>query len=92
MEALVGTTIAELLKMGGGYVLATVIFILYLYERKDKQRIVQSKDKLYDRLFELSIKQAEASAHTMAVLRDNDKTLDNVTNTLNLLVMDRRKP
>jgi len=54
---------------------------------RDKDR--ESKDELYDKVIEMSEKQTRASTEVAGVLRENDKTLDHVVATLNILT-DRR--
>lgn len=101
LETLALPIITELLTLGGGYVIAAAFFLLYLYERKDKKELakdhvqekkdlVDSKDKLYDRLFMISDRQTETLTKVGSVLEHNDKVLDNVNGTLQSLLIDRR--
>lgn len=91
MEVLVGPLVAKLLTLGGGYVLAAVLLVLYVLERKQTSALADSKDKLYDKLFAISEKQTEALTRVNSVLEHNDKTLDNVNGTLNALASDNRR-
>ena len=102
MEALTGLAVKQLLTLGGGYLLFAVILILFLYERKDKneqkkeftaqiEKLNDSKDRLYERLFTTSDKQTEMITRVNAVLEHNDRTLNSVNGTLSTLAMDNRR-
>lgn len=102
MEAVTGFTIKALLTLGGGYVFAAVMLLLYLHALKDKKEqektytarlhaVADSKDRLYEKLFTVSDRQTEIMTRVNTVLEHNDRTLDSVNGTLNALVTDRRR-
>jgi len=96
MDALISPVLKSYLTLGGGYVLAVIFIALYIWslralqsERSLRDKDRESKDELYDKVIEMSEKQTRASTEVAGVLRENDKTLDHVVATLNILT-DRR--
>ena len=93
MEAVFGPVVAKLLSYGGGYLLAGIVIAYFILERsrwiKKEKDLVDSKDKLNDRMFSLAVQQTQVQMHTASVLTSTDKTLDNVRATVNILA-DRR--
>ncbi|KPJ58560.1 MAG: hypothetical protein AMJ46_14020 [Latescibacteria bacterium DG_63] len=75
----------QLFQFGGGYVLAAVFAVLFFLERRATKEQQQSKDRLYDKLFKMSEDQTKVITGVEGVLRENDRTLDNVVSTLNML-------
>lgn len=89
METALLTVVKHWLSLGGGYVIAIVFIILFLMERKRcnelEKRYQESTDKVYDRMFDMSNEQTRVMTEVSAVLKDNDKTLDNVSATLQIM-------
>jgi len=77
--------IKSLLQLGGGYVLAAIGFVLFFLERRRNNQLQESKDQLYDRLFDSSESVTTAITEIGGVLREHDRMLDNVVETTKML-------
>ncbi len=69
---------AELLKQGGGYVLAAVMLYLYMAERKDHKAERASHSATADKLIELSTESIKSETEHTAAIGALTKVLDAV--------------
>jgi hypothetical protein len=68
MEALLSTVVGKLVALGGGYLLAAVMILLYVRERRESRDLSLT-------LIEMAKGQTEASVRTVEVLQSVKETL-----------------